>query len=529
MGVLSYYFRISLEDLDKQHRLVDESQSISNQRKLVQSYVAQHPDLAGMAAVEYLDDGYTGTNFDRPQFAAMMEAAKRGEIACIVVKDLSRFGRNYLEVGDYLEHIFPFLGIRFIAVNDNYDSNDYVGKTGGMDLAFRNFIYESYSKDLSVKVRSAMRSRMEKGKFVNHVPFGYKKASEDKHRMIPDPVTAPVVRRIFLMVIGGKSPTQVAKTLNAEGVPIPLIYKEHKLKAACENRELMWTRAKILNILHNYKYTGAMTNHIRESRHLRDKNQRRVPKEDWIITENAHESIVSREEFEAAAQAIRKVRYTPHDVGDVSDRVFYCAHCGCKLKKYFGSDAYFSCDTPMYQDDAPCKSIRWSKTALEEVLLPIYRLQLTLLGEKAKAVELGGPAVSAEEFTRRMAQLEKSAAACDAEKIRLYEQYRESQITRDDFIRLKTELDDKKARLQAEHDQGEAEYEQREKERAQAKAKQQVVDRYLDGLDAEPEDIRSEMYAAIERVEVFDNEHIAVRWSFENLFEDTGDSDRQAG
>lgn len=466
MGALAYYFRISLEDLDKQHRLVDESHSVSNQRKLVQSYVAQRTDLAGMAAVEYFDDGYTGTNFDRPQFAAMMEAAKRGEITCIVVKDLSRFGRNYLEVGDYLEHIFPFLGIRFIAVNDNYDSNDYIGKTGGMDLAFRNFIYDSYSKDLSVKVRSAMRSRMEKGKFINHVPYGYRKAPEDKHRMIPDPITAPIVRRIFLMVIEGKSPTQVAKTLNAEGVPIPLVYKAHKLKADCENRELMWTRAKILNILHNYKYTGAMTNHTRESQHLRDKNQRRVPKEEWIITENAHEAIVSREEFEAAAQAIRKVRYTPHAVGDVSDRVFYCGHCGCKLKKYFGADAYFSCDTPMYQEDASCKSIRWSKTALEDVLLPIYRMQLTLLGEKAKAFGLDRPAISADEFTRRMAQLERYISSCDTEKVRLYEQYREGQSTRDDFIWHKAELDAKKVRLQAEHDRAQEEYEQQEKERA---------------------------------------------------------------
>ena len=156
------YLRTSLEDFNRAHGLADQSQSISNQRKVILEYVQHNPEFSEVQIREFIDDGLTGTNTDRPQFQAMIEAARRGEVKCIIVKDLSRFGRNYLDVGDYLEHIFPFLGVRVIAVNDGYDSKQYEGKTGGMDIAFRNFMYENYSRDLSIKVRSAMHSRMKK-------------------------------------------------------------------------------------------------------------------------------------------------------------------------------------------------------------------------------------------------------------------------------------------------------------------------------------------------------------------------------
>lgn len=160
------YLRTSLEDFNRAHGLADQSQSISNQRKVILEYVQHNPEFSEVQIREFIDDGLTGTNTDRPQFQAMIEAARRGEVKCIIVKDLSRFGRNYLDVGDYLEHIFPFLGVRVIAVNDGYDSKQYEGKTGGMDIAFRNFMYENYSRDLSIKVRSAMHSRMKKGRVV---------------------------------------------------------------------------------------------------------------------------------------------------------------------------------------------------------------------------------------------------------------------------------------------------------------------------------------------------------------------------
>lgn len=172
---IAIYLRLSLEDVDKRTNAVkDDSNSIASQRLLINRHLDQTPMLCDLPRIEFCDDGFSGTNFDRPDFQRMIECAKRGEISCIVVKDLSRFGRDYLEVGDYLEHIFPFLGIRFKSINDHYDSAKHEGKTIGMDVAFKNLIYDYYSKDLSQKVKSAMRTKQQKARFVNglHGNFG---------------------------------------------------------------------------------------------------------------------------------------------------------------------------------------------------------------------------------------------------------------------------------------------------------------------------------------------------------------------
>ena len=165
---VALYLRLSQEDVDvRRNADKDESNSISAQRKLVTRRIDDTPELAKLPRMEFCDDGFSGTNFHRPDFRRMIDLSKQGQIGCIVVKDLSRFGRDYLEVGDYLEHIFPFLGIRFISVNDQYDSANYAGKTVGMDIAFRNLVYDYYSKDLSSKEKTAMRSKQKKGEYIS--------------------------------------------------------------------------------------------------------------------------------------------------------------------------------------------------------------------------------------------------------------------------------------------------------------------------------------------------------------------------
>lgn len=206
----------------------------------------------------YYDDGYTGTNFDRPKLQEMLAMVRSGKITCIIVKDLSRFGRNYLEVGDYLEHIFPFLNVRFIAVNDHYDSNSYIGTTGGIDVAFRNLIYQRYSQDLSEKVKSAMHMKMAKGKYITNCPYGYMKKPGVKHEMIPDPAAAPIVRKIFLAAIEGKKSTEIAAMLNQKDVPMPMVYK--RLSRKDMHNDAMWSHQAIIRIIKDYKYTGAMVN-----------------------------------------------------------------------------------------------------------------------------------------------------------------------------------------------------------------------------------------------------------------------------
>lgn len=162
---LAFYIRLSAEDADLKSSGKAESNSVTNQRKLLRDYYEQHTELCEYEVVEFCDDGYTGTNFDRPQFMLMMEQIRRREIQAIMVKDLSRFGRDYLEVGAYLELILPLFGTRFISANDNFDSDNFIGTTGGLELALRNLINGLYSRDLSVKVRSANKTRSRRGEY----------------------------------------------------------------------------------------------------------------------------------------------------------------------------------------------------------------------------------------------------------------------------------------------------------------------------------------------------------------------------
>lgn len=526
--IIAMYLRTSLEDYGKANRLIDQSFSIVNQRKLIQAYLAEREELKDKETAEYVDDGFTGTNINRPRFQDMLRDIEAGRIGTVIVKDLSRLGRSYLEVGNYLERVFPLAGVRVIAINDGYDSADFAGATGGMDIAFRNFIYDSYSKDLSVKVRSAMRVRMEKGKFISHPPYGYMKSPGDKHRMIPDPVAAPVVREIFRMVIDGKSTAQVATKLNDQGVPTPLQYKQHKLKAACQNRELLWTHITVVNIVHNYKYTGAMVNHTRESRQLRDRNQRRTAPEEWIVTESAHEPLVSKEDFERANAMLRHPKKAKHQPRGSADAVFYCGHCGRKLRKTFGADVYFSCDTPSYQTDVRCRELRWSKHDLETVLLPVYRVQLDLLGERAAELQQESLVDESGAFIQRMDQIERELQRIDRGKMELFESYHNGELDLPTYMEQKAALAQQGEQLRAERTGIETNYRKELESQERRRMERASLTTYLSSSQLTDEQAIRTMYEAIDRVDVLEKS-IEVRWKFEAPFTDFGVAETRAG
>ena len=227
--ILALYIRLSLADEETKSGIQDESDSITNQRNFIQKFIQNNEELAGFRQKEFYDDGYSGKNFDRPGFQKLLEMCRKGEINCIIVKDFSRLGRNYVEVGNLIEQVFPFLGIRVLSINDHYDSSRLNGMTGGMDIAFKNLVYNLYSKDLSQKVKSAVTTRMKKGEYcAPFALFGYCKSKEDIHKLEIDPEAAEIVRRIFLMVIDGIQRQAIANRLNSEGVPTPAVYKQRK-------------------------------------------------------------------------------------------------------------------------------------------------------------------------------------------------------------------------------------------------------------------------------------------------------------
>lgn len=516
-SAVALYFRLSLEDLDvRGNSPKDESNSIQSQRFMLRSFVASHPDLNGKPVLEFADDGYTGTNFDRPQFRNLMELIKSGDVSCIVVKDFSRFGRNYLEVGDYLEHLFPFLGIRFISINDHYDSNDYVGSTGGLDVAFRNLIYQRYSQDLSEKVKSAKHLRMAQGKHICSCPYGYMKKPGIKDKMFIDPVTGPIVRDIFLNAINGMKTTQIAALLNEREIPTPMVYK--KISRKGYDNEAMWSHQAVLRIIRDYKYTGAMVTFKCENLTIRAKSQHKRTPEEWTIIENCHDPIVSHEEYESANATIRKGQYNPPNMAMRADRIFYCGHCGRRLRKTFGTDVYFSCATQLYKKGAVCRDILWSQSDLEEVLLPAYRSQLQLMSEEYEQITRPPLSDPIKECQIRLRAIEDELASTDANNLQYYEEYRNGTISREMFMQRKGELAQRKELLYTEREKAQKQEDTLIRERKEQGSRAEQLAAAVDMQKKSDEKLRKQMYGAIDRVTVYCSRELDVTWKVGNIF-----------
>ena len=512
---IALYLRLSQEDVDvRRNAAKDESNSISAQRSLITRHIDETPDLCNLPRLEFCDDGFSGTNFSRPDFQRMIELTKQGEIGCIIVKDLSRFGRDYLEVGDYLEHIFPFLGIRFISVNDHYDSSAHDGKTVGMDITFRNLIYDYYSKDLSSKVKTAMRSKQEKGEFITCFTYGYKPSPENKHKMVIDEPAAEIVREIFDAVIAGKTTSEIAANLNARGVPTP---NEHKGVRRKDKGEPQWTHPRITYMIRNIKYTGVMTNHTRESRFIRDKNQRRVPMSEWIIHPDAHEAIISREKWEQANEMLRNPKKVVKAVLEQPDRVYYCAHCGRKLRKTYGSDQYYSCVSAKYQHDSECSGIRLKRSEMEDILVEALRAQINFVKQTRQTAKKEKVSPSVECY-RAITLVDKELAQLQNKKLERYEAYRSGEISRDDFIKAKDQITTQADELTVKKEQLERDYQallQAKQHEAETKAEFSQAEKVLADFDA---GLREHLYEAIEQVIVTTNEQIEIKWVFADIF-----------
>lgn len=519
ISLVAIYLRLSLEDLETRKEIADESNSITNQRNVVVNYINSHPDLRDMKAIEFVDDGYSGTNFDRPNFKRMIEMVKSGEISCIVVKDLSRFARNYIDSGEYLEHIFPLLGVRFIAINDNYDSNNYIGTTGGMDVAFRNYMHQLYSADISKKVKATQHMLMRKGKYVCHCPYGYTKPKGQKHQMIPDPETAPIVRQIFLWTIEGKKSTEIARILNERGVPTPMQKKRSKKRKNMTN-DIMWSHQAVIRIIKDYKYTGAMVSFKCYNETIRAKAQTRNAPEDYVINEDMHEAIVTHDEYYAANDALRKVKTHTKVRSDQRDRVYYCGYCGRRLRKTFGTDEYYSCATPLYVKEALCANIRWSRSAIEEIVFSTYKRQLHIISEQYREEEKKKKHSKLPELKTKHRSLSVQIKGLSGEVASLYEQYRASKMTQDEFLKRKQALSVEKEKLQNELSAVEEEINQaicKEKEEA---ASMQVICDIASLSQVDDETLKARMYDDIEKVTVFNNQTLNIQWKFDVDFDD---------
>ena len=442
--MLAFYIRLSAEDADLKSSGKAESNSVTNQRKLLRDYYEQHTELREYEVVEFCDDGYTGTNFDRPQFMLMMERIRRREIQAIMVKDLSRFGRDYLEVGAYLELILPLFGTRFISANDNFDSDNFIGTTGGLELALRNLINGLYSRDLSMKVKSANKTRSRRGEYWGGSAFyGYRLDPKDKHHLLVEQETASVVVRIFEECIAGKTAAQIARGLNDDGIPSPASYKE-KNGETYNGRMLeekpIWVASTVLRIIKDERYTGKMISNKREMVGINTGKMRALPQSEWIIVANTHEAIIPQSMFcEAAASRRSRIKtVNQNTAGERADNLFVCGYCGRKLQKSKGKVTHLFCIKAGIASDTDCSRIHEPINALQSSVLEVVKILAKTMAEKAVQAKVSA--------NREVPLLEKKAAMlkrrlqrAQNSKLDLYEEYRNGRITRDRFISAQEE------------------------------------------------------------------------------------------
>lgn len=353
---LGKYIRLSKEDLLRGR---DESNSVINQRRLLEQYHQTHLDEFhdGTEQDVYVDDGKTGTDTDREDFQRLLADVYSGRINCVIVKDLSRLGREYIETGRYLRQIFPAYGVRFIAINDGIDTaNEHNGDD--LNISLKNLLNDTYCRDISVKTRSALLSKRKNGEYVGACPvYGYRKDQENKNQLVIDEDTARVVRDIFRRRIDGASAKRIADELNRLGIPSPLAYKisrglPHPKKGYADSQKAQWSAHTVLRILQDETYTGVLLQGKQSTHNHKIKDIIEKPAEEWIRTENAHAPIIRKQDYELVQKIMGLDTRTAPD-GDavyLFSGILICRSCGGRMtrktntvkgKKYI----YYHCPT----------------------------------------------------------------------------------------------------------------------------------------------------------------------------------------
>lgn len=348
---IAMYLRLSKED----DKIKSESNSIKMQRLLITDYVQNH--FTYYKLEEFVDDGFTGTNFNRPGMTCLLEKARKGTIDCIIVKDFSRFARDYIELGSYLEQIFPFLNIRFISVNDKYDSDSVMGRNPGLDVNFSNLLYDYYSKDISQKVSTSFAARKAEGQYLSaNSPFGYQKDPKDRHRLIIKEDEAEIVRRIFDMALQGKTVNQIAKVLNTEELKTPIEFKIEMGETfrTPKGDRFCWNASTIASILRNRIYVGDIVYGKTKKNHVGGKNVL-IPRSEWKVFCDHHEAIISKELFEQI-QSTRGRKAASRNMAPktVLRGMVICSHCRSSLRYRDGLNPYFTCPERYCTDDPDC-------------------------------------------------------------------------------------------------------------------------------------------------------------------------------
>lgn len=513
------YIRLSVEDGDVGQGGKNESNSVASQRAMLRDYVRLHEELSGATVIELCDDGYSGTNFERPAMKKLLELAKAREINCIIVKDFSRFGRNHIGVSDYVDQIFPFLGIRFISISDEYDSEQCFGMTDSFDINLRNVINSFYSADISEKVRSGKKNKALQGAFLSaFAPIGYRKDNQNKNKLLVDEDSAAIVRQIFELAASGMSVLKITSLLNAEKTPTPSQLQNakgyrHKWWVGIGGEKL-WDENKVCSILRDERYLGSAVFGKRIRREIGKYETTVVDKAEWIVVSDSHEPIVSEELFYAAQTNLKEfVQIGPRNLKKchIFAGKLRCGHCGYALARRTRPSAQFYCDTSYRKADTNCTTQYIAENQLSEIVYEtILQYCKTLLNKgfrakrKKKACRMDG-------LKKQISAFQTAFGKFENQKAELYEEKVEGHISKEQYVKRYQVLQTEHEHIQRQLTELTAELSELEAVMSYSLPQEQQLQNYL-----ESDTLTREMVLEfVDCIYVYDRHNIHIKWRFE--------------
>lgn len=426
------YARTSKEDAD--------SSTIENQIELIHDYTRSIPEINIVS--KRSDNGYSGIDFSRPSFTEMMKDIEAGKINCVIVKDLSRLGRNYIEVGELMDVIFPRCKVRLIAVNDHYDSLNPRTESDEIIIPFKNLINEQYLRDFSIKIRSNLDVKRKKGDFVAaFASYGYMRDENDKHRLVIDEHAAGVVRDIFRMKIGGMSQQKISDRLSEIGEPSPAEYKKRRTNYTAQfqtHLRASWSAVAVGRILRNPVYIGTLVQGIQTTPNYKLKKRIVKPEDEWHIAPESHEPIISRNDFETVKKLLLQDTRTAPDKNTVYplSGMMFCGDCGNNMvRKNAGQYRYYTCAAN--KAGKGCTAHYFRQSQLESDVMDAIGYQIAFILEIEKSLafigSLSGQQRNAVKLNARISDRKREIKACEIYKRSLYEDYKSSIITGADY------------------------------------------------------------------------------------------------
>ena len=446
------YLRISKEDGDKEEGDKFESDSISNQGLVIDDHLVENELLDVNVIDTYSDDGFTGTNFDRPNFQRMIDDVRLGKINCIIVKDLSRFGRNYVEAGNYLEVFFRVMGVRFISVIDYIDSYLDPSSMNNISVSFKNVMNEEYCRDISNKIRIVFNAKRENGEYIGgFAPFGYMKDPNDKSKLLIDHDAAEIVRLIYKMFLEGYSIKQITRELNSAGIPNPTAYKLSKgIKTNHRGlkRDVLWGNGTVRYILTNRMLIGDMVQGQSEKISHKIDKKRQTKKEEWFIKEGTHEPIIEAATFWNVQDMLsRDKRVSPKtQMLDLFSGFLRCADCKRTLGKNGVSNPnlnyhYYVCRTHEFMSRTACPRHSIRSDRLENAVLAVISKQVSMAVEMSDLIvqinKSANKTVATSRLQIALDNYEKERMKSEKILFDLYPDYKDGLISKEQYIQFK--------------------------------------------------------------------------------------------